>query len=64
MIAGNFTLYNLADGLRLLTPDMCDRTVIEMGRHPVLRLQKAGHRTRTTMEGVVIIGKNNRFHLA
>lgn len=64
MIAGNFTLCNLADGLRLLTPDMCDRTVIEMSRHPVLRLQKAGHRTRTTMEGVVIIGKNNRIHLA
>ena len=37
----------------------CRNAVIEMDRRLVLRLQKAGYRTRTTMRGVSIIGKKN-----
>lgn len=37
----------------------CRNAVIEMDRCLVLRLQKAGYRTRTTMKGVSIIGKKN-----
>lgn len=37
----------------------CRNAVVEMDRCLVLRLQKAGYRTRTTMKGVSIIGKKN-----
>ena len=37
----------------------CRNVVIEMDRHFVLLLHKAGYRTRTTMKGVEIIGKSD-----